>query len=124
MRRIAFNINLDTVAGGERLTALSGGFGGLEPFLLETAEANGHALRCVRPLQMNSDRANFALAGIPAFRLVAGYDNPDANVRFVLTPRDLRTTVAETEMTRAAQLTAALLAASCNEPSSTARRWR
>jgi Zn-dependent M28 family amino/carboxypeptidase len=118
------NINLDTVAGGERLTVLTSGFGALEPFLLETAEANGHALRCVRPLQMNSDHANFALAGIPAFRLVAGYDNPSANVRFVLTPGDLRDKVTEAELIKAAQLTAALLAASCNAPSSTASQWR
>ena len=123
-RRIALNINLDTVAGGERLTALTSGFGSLEPFLLEAAEAGGHTLRCVRPLQMNSDHANFALAGIPAFRLVAGYDNPSANVRFVLTPGDVRDKVTRAEMVKAAQLTAALLAASCNASSSTASRWR
>lgn len=123
-RRIALNINLDTVAGGERLTVLTSGFAGLEPFLLETAEANGHALRCVRPLQMNSDHANFALAGIPAFRLVAGYDNPAANVRLVLTPGDLRDKVTTPELIKAAQLTAALLVASCNAPSPTASQWR
>jgi hypothetical protein len=123
-RRIALNINLDTVAGGEGLTALTSGFGRLEPFLLETAEANGHLLRCVRPLQMNSDHANFALAGIPAFRLVAGYDNPSANVRLVLTPGDLRDKVTEAELIKAAQLTTALLAASCNAPSSAASQWR
>jgi aminopeptidase YwaD len=123
-RRIALNINLDTVAGGDRLTALTSGFGGLEPFLLQTAEANGHDLRCVRPLQMNSDHANFALAGIPAFRLVAGYDDPCANVRFVLTPGDLRDKVTEAELIKAAQITAAVLAACCNAPSSIASQWR
>jgi aminopeptidase YwaD len=123
-RRIALNINLDTVAGGKRLTALTSGFAGLEPFLLEAAAVNGHALRCVRPLQMNSDHANFALAGIPAFRLVAGYDEPYANVRFVLTPGDLRDKVARAEMIKASQLTAALLAASCNAPSPAVAQWR
>ena len=123
-RRVALNINLDTVAGGKRLTALTSGFGGLEPFLLDAAETNGHALRCVRPLQMNSDHANFALAGIPAFRLVAGYDEPDANVRFVLTPGDLRDKASHAELIKAAQLTAALLAASCNAPSPAAAQWR
>ena len=123
-RRIALNINLDTVAGGERLTALTSGFGELEPFLLHTAEANGHVLRCVRPLQMNSDHANFALAGIPAFRLVAGYDEPSANVRLVLTPGDIRDRVTEGELIKAAQLTAALLAAACNAPASAASQWR
>jgi Zn-dependent M28 family amino/carboxypeptidase len=123
-RRIALNINLDTVAGGERLTALTSGFGELEPFLLETAEANGHDMRCVRPLQMNSDHANFALAGVPAFRLVAGYDNPSANVRFVLTPSDLRDKVTGAELIKAAHLTAAILAAGCNAPPSTASQWQ
>ena len=121
---IALNINLDTVAGGKRLTALTSGFAGLEPFLLQTAEANGHRLRCVRPLQMNSDHANFVLAGIPAFRLVAGYDEPTANVRFVLTPGDRRDKVDAAELVNAAQLTAALLSAACNAPSSEAERWR
>jgi aminopeptidase YwaD len=123
-KRIALNINLDTVAGGKRLAALTSGFAGLEPFLLQTAEASGHKLRCVRPLQMNSDHANFALAGIPVFRLLAGYDEPDANVRFVLTPADLRDKVADAELIKAAQLTAAFLAAGCNAPSSTASQWR
>jgi Zn-dependent M28 family amino/carboxypeptidase len=123
-RRIALNINLDTVAGGRHLTALTSGFGEVEPFLLTVAEANDHRLRCVRPLQTNSDHANFALAGIPAFRLVAGYDEPEADVRLVLTPGDVRERVSETELTKAAQLTAALLEASCNAPSSAAARWR
>jgi aminopeptidase YwaD len=123
-RRIALNINLDTVAGGRHLTALTSAFGEVEPFLLAAAEANGHRLRCVRPLQTNSDHANFALAGIPALRLVAGYDEPDSNVRFVLTPGDVRDKVSETELIKAALLAAALLAASCNAPSSTAARWR
>jgi aminopeptidase YwaD len=123
-RHISLNVNLDTVAGGKRLTALTSGFGGLEPLLLETAEANGHALRCVRPLQMNSDHANFALAGIAAFRLVAGYDEPDANVRFVLTPKDRRDKVSQTELVKAAQLAAALVAASCNASSAAAAEWR
>jgi Zn-dependent M28 family amino/carboxypeptidase len=123
-RRIALNINLDTVAGGRHLTALTSGFAGIEPFLLEAAEANGHRLRCVRPLQMNSDHANFALAGIPAFRLVAGYDEPDVNVRFVLTPGDRRDKVETAELANAAQLTAALLAAACNASSSEAEQWR
>ena len=123
-KRIALNINLDTVAGGKRLTALTSGFAGLEPFLLQAAEANGQRLRCVRPLQTNSDHANFALAGVPAFRLVAGYDEPDANVRFVLTPGDRRDKVAMAELVAAAQLTASLLSAACNASSSEAERWR
>jgi aminopeptidase YwaD len=123
-QRIALNVNLDTVAGSKRLTALTSGFSGLEPFLLLAAEANRQKLRCVRPLQTNSDHANFALAGIPAFRLVAGYDEPDANVRFVLTPGDDRGKVETAELVNASQLTAALLAAACNASSAEAALWR
>ena len=123
-KRIALNVNLDTVAGGRRLTALTSGFAGLEPFLLQAANANGHQLRCVRPLQTNSDHANFALAGIPAFRLVAGYDEAGANVRFVLTPGDRRDKVQVDELVTAAQLTASLLAAACNASSPEAAQWR
>ncbi|MEO5696208.1 MAG: M28 family peptidase, partial [Burkholderiaceae bacterium] len=53
--KIAVNVNLDSVAGSPHLTALSSGFAQLEPFLLETAESNGHALRTMRPLMTNSD---------------------------------------------------------------------
>src|SRR5262249_37900677 len=81
---IAVNVNVDSVAGSPRLTAMTSGFASLEPFLLGAAHASGQALRCVRPLMMNSDHGNFAMAGIPAFRLVAGYDDPTANLRFVL----------------------------------------
>jgi Iap family predicted aminopeptidase len=108
---IALNVNLDSVGGGASLTAMTSGFAGLEPFLLEVAAANGHALRCVRPLMMNSDHGNFATAGIPAFRLVAGYDDPHANTRYVLTPADTRDKVAPAELVAAAELSAAVIMA-------------
>ncbi len=73
---IALNINLDSVAGNSRLAALTSGFAHVEPFLMSVAEGEGLDLRCVRPFLPNSDHANFALAGIPAFRLVAGYRRP------------------------------------------------
>ena len=92
--RITLNINLDSVAGDRRLTALTSGFAGLEPFLLQQAEQAGVPLRLFRPLQINSDHANFAQAGIPAFRLVAGFNDPAAATRFVLTPEDSRDKVA------------------------------
>jgi aminopeptidase YwaD len=121
---IALNVNLDSVAGGASLTAMSSGFAALEPFLLEVAAANGRALRCVRPLMMNSDHGNFALAGIPAFRLVAGYDDPLANVRYVLTPSDTRDKVARAELAAAAELSAAVIMAACAAAEAEARKWR
>ncbi len=121
---IALNINLDSVAGGSRLATLTSGFAALEPFLLSVADANGHRLRCVRPLMTNSDHANFAIAGIPAFRMVAGYDDPSALVRLVLTAADTRDKVARPELAAAAQLAACLTAAACQVDGPTASSWR
>ena len=72
----------------------------------------------------NSDHANFALAGIPAVRLVAGFDDPGANVRYVLTPADTRDKVEAGELVRAASLAAATVAAACNADEAAASRWR
>jgi hypothetical protein len=122
--RIAININLDSVAGSAELAALTSGYANVEPFLLEVAAANGLALRTVRPLMTNSDHANFAQAGIPAIRLVAGFDDPAANLRVVLTPADTRDKVVDKDLRRACLLTAALVAAACTADPAEAARWR
>jgi hypothetical protein len=123
-QRITLNVNLDSVGGSPNLAALTSEFAGLEPFLLRVAEASNVALRTIRPLMQNSDHANFALAGIPAMRLVAGFDDPGANLRFVLTPADTRDKVAAGELTRSAVLATAIVAAACNEDTSVAAGWR
>lgn len=123
-KKIALNVNLDSVAGSPHLAALSSGYAGVEPFLLAVAEANGQSLRTVRPLMTNSDHANFALGGIPAIRLVAGFDDPTAHLRVVLTPADTRDKVAQSELRQATLLTAALVAAACNADPTEAARWR
>lgn len=123
-RRIALNVNLDSVGGSPNLAALTSGFAGLEPFLLRIAEASGIPLRTVRPLMQNSDHANFALAGIPALRLVAGFDETNANLRYVLTPADTRDKVREEELRQSAVLAAAIVAAACNADASEVARWR
>jgi len=122
--KIALNVNLDSVAGSPNLAALSSGYAGVEPFLLKVAEANGQSLRVVRPLMTNSDHANFAAGGIPAIRLVAGFDDPAAHLRVVLTAADTRDKVAQGELRQATLLTAALVAAACNAPPEEAERWR
>ena len=121
---IALDVNLDSVAGSASLTAMTSGFAGLEPFLLAVAAANGHKLRCVRPLMMNSDHGNFATAGIPAFRLVAGYDDASANARYLLTPADTRDKVARAELAAAAELSAAVVMAACDAAPAEAQKWR
>jgi hypothetical protein len=117
-------VNLDSVAGSPNLAALSSGYGGVEPFLLQVAADNGQSLRTVRPLMTNSDHANFAAGGIPAIRLVAGFDDPAAHLRVVLTPADSRDKVAQSELRQATLLTAALVGAACNADPVEAARWR
>ena len=123
-RSIALNVNLNSVGGSPDLAALTSGFADLEPYLLRVAEASGIPLRTVRPLMQNSDHANFALAGIPAMRLVAGFDDPSANLRYVLTPADTRDKVREGELRQAAVLTANIIAAACTASDSEAAAWR
>jgi len=121
---IALNVNLDSVAGASKWAALTSGFAGVEPFLMNIAAQEELDLRCVRPFLSNSDHANFAKAGIPAFRLVAGYDDPNSNLRFVLTPNDTRDKVGLSELSAAARLSAAITAAACQASEDEARLWR
>ena len=121
---IALNINLDSIAGSPRLAALTSGFPHLEPFLLKIAEANAREIRCVRPLMANSDHANFALAGIPAFRLVAGFDDPQAHLRLVLTAADTRDKVNAVELASAAQFAACVTAEAACADQQVVESWR
>lgn len=122
--KIALNVNLDSVAGSADLTALTSGFPGLEPFLLKTAASAGENLKLFLPLQMNSDHGNFAQAGIPAFRLVAGFDDSAAATRFVLTPADTRDKVSPSQLTTAARLAAAIVKDSLAASSEMVNFWR
>lgn len=113
---IALNINLDTVGGDTGLTALVSEFAGLERFVQAAAAASGVPLGVYRPMMPNSDHYNFARHGIPALRLVAGFDAPQSNVRHILTPADTRDKVAPAELKNAARLTAALAWRALNAP--------
>ncbi len=121
---IALNVNLDSVAGGAKLTALTSGFVGLEPMLADAAQSAGTSLGVFRPLQSNSDHANFAKAGIPAFRLVAGFDDTEAAARYVLTAHDTRSAVRPDELTTAAALSEAILMAALTAPAEAPADWR
>lgn len=121
---IALNVNLDSVAGGEKLTALTSDFPELEPFLLRCAEETNTPLGLYRPLQMNSDHANFASAGVPAFRLVAGFGDPMAATKNVLTSLDTRKLVKKEELDRAARLTETITRTALNAEIAAAASWR
>lgn len=113
---MAVNINLDSIAGSASLTALTSGFARLGVFLRDAAQGAGRTLRTHRPLMRNSDHANFADHGIPATRLIAGFDEPDSALRYLLTGADRRDLV-PAEQLRAATVTAgALLWAALTAP--------
>lgn len=107
---IALNINLDTVGGDTRLTALTSEFPRLAGFVTDAAAAAGIAVETYVPLMSNSDHYNFAQHGIPALRLVAGFGRPECNIKHILTRGDTRDKVAPAELAAAARLTVALLA--------------
>ncbi|HWT08893.1 MAG TPA: M28 family peptidase [Roseomonas sp.] len=114
--RMAVNINLDSIAGGPSLTALTSGFAGLGPFLRDAAAQAGLPLRTHLPLMTNSDHANFAAHGIPAARLVAGFDAPDSALRYLLTAADTRAIVPMQELKAATITAGALLWAALTAP--------
>ncbi|HEY8334418.1 MAG TPA: M28 family peptidase [Tardiphaga sp.] len=117
---IVLNVNLDSVGGGRRLTALISEFPNLEPFVRKTAFSVGVHL----PLMMNSDHANFAAHGIPALRLVAGFDDPSSDIRHVLTAADTRDKVTRPELQMAALAAAELVWAALHAPADEVAAWR
>ena len=96
------NLNLDSVGGAFGLTALTSGFERLDAWVKATTARADLPIATHLPLMANSDHANFAAHGIPAVRLIAGFNAPESNLRFVLTAADTRDKV------RAGELDAAL----------------
>jgi Zn-dependent M28 family amino/carboxypeptidase len=87
-----------------------------ERFVASVASEVGIPVRLVPKLLRNSDHFNFARHGIPALRLVAGFDEPDSRVRYLLTSADTRDKVAETELRNATALAAALTWSAMEDP--------
>ena len=106
--RIVLNLNLDSIAGAPSLTALTSGFPALGAFVQAAAAAAGLLLAVHQPLMPNSDHANFAARGIPALRLLAGFDEPTSNLRYLLTGADTRILTNVREL-KASTLTGAAL---------------
>lgn len=105
---LKLNINLDTVAGDETLTALTSDFPALEPFVQRASSAAGLHIGSYLPLMPNSDHANFAALGVPAMRLLAGFDRPSSRVNNILSAGDRRPLVRESELRRALRATLTL----------------
>jgi Iap family predicted aminopeptidase len=107
---VALNLNLDTlVGGGSPLAALVSGFADLDDWVGRVARDIALDLRTVLPLMANSDHASFAAAGIPALRLLGGFDDPLAPPRYVLTAADTRDKVSLTALKAGTLVAAELL---------------
>src|SRR5215475_8254843 len=107
-RSMVINVNLDSVGGTLGLTALTSGFERLDAWVKDTAARAGLPIATHVPLMANSDHANFAAHGIPAVRLLAGFNAPDSNLRLVLTAADNRDKVQPGELDQALRVATTL----------------
>ena len=107
-RSMVINVNLDSVGGAFGLTALTSGFERLDAWVKDTAVRAGLPIATHVPLMANSDHANFAAHGIPAVRLLAGFNAPDSNLRLVLTAADTRDKVQPEELDQALRIATTL----------------
>lgn len=120
-RKIALAINLDTLTGSPHLAALTQGWRDVEAFVADATAGAGAPIRMIRPILGNSDHYNFFRAGIPTFRLIAGYEDPTSLTRFLLTPADTRDKVDIGQLRIATMTTAALVTAACDAAERPAR---
>lgn len=104
-----FNLNLDSIAGHPRLVALTSGFTALGSFVQGAAARIGAEVAVHLPLMVNSDHANFAAHGIPALRLLAGFDAPEGALRHLLTGADTRALVPPNELKAATLVAGSIL---------------
>lgn len=112
--RRVLNVNLDSLAGDDALTALTSGVPGMEAFLRAALAPAGLAIGMHPGFMGNSDHANYLRAGIPAFRLCAGFERPASPLGLLLTRADTRDKVHPHQLKTAASVTAAILLAACS----------
>ena len=115
-RAIAAVVNLDTLGGSPDFTCLTSGFAALDTFVSSVAAERGLELAIWRPLMRNSDHFNFARHGIPALRLIAGFDDENAGARYLLTEADTADRVSADELRRGALVAAELVWAALAAP--------
>ncbi|MDE0060452.1 MAG: M28 family metallopeptidase [Defluviicoccus sp.] len=116
-RAVAVVVNLDTLGGSPDFTCLTSGFAALDGFVARVAAARGLDIATWRELLRNSDHFNFAERGIPALRLIAGFGDPDAGARYLLTEADTAERVSADELRLGAVVAAELVRAALGAPS-------
>ncbi len=85
------------------------GFESLAQLVSQAANKCGVSVRIHDELIRNSDHYNFAVAGIPAVRIIAGFGEQDSKLRHVLTSCDTRSLVSADELDNAFQLTMSIV---------------
>ncbi|WP_186178486.1 M28 family peptidase [Burkholderia gladioli] len=115
--RLLLNVNLDTVGGSSKLTALISEFPKLERLIRMASESSGVDVDTSLPLRANSDHYNFARVGVPAFRLLAGFDEPESRVQHILSGGDTRDKVFPEELRTALAYVCALIRTAIANPS-------
>ena len=113
-RKIALVVNLDTICGSSRLSALISGMDDVGRFVEQHSQTCPLPVDLVRPVMANSDHYNFFMAGIPSFRLIAGYEDPAAETRFLLTPADTRARIDMERYMLAVQLAGRIAYEACS----------
>lgn len=108
-RNIDLNVNLDVVAGSPNLTALISGFPHLERLIEQASAESSIKVNTYLPLVANSDHYNFARSGIPAFRLLAGFNEPHSRVRHILSGSDRRDKVEPAELERSLEFVCSVI---------------
>ncbi|WP_305983702.1 M28 family peptidase [Roseibium sp. MMSF_3544] len=121
--QILLNINADTVVGGQGLTALTSGFKGLSSWLERELAESSLSLKIHEPFQPNSDHASFARHGIPALRLLSGFNEPESAAKFVLTGGDTRELVDPSSLERAVDVTEHLTLSALRAGPDITGRW-
>jgi aminopeptidase YwaD len=115
-KAIALNINLDMLAGSRHFTCLTSEFEDLDRFVIAVSAMAGIDLATHGRLLRNSDHFNFARVGIPALRLIAGFDKPKSGARFVLTEGDNFDRVSLDEVKFGASVAAEIVWSALNWP--------
>ncbi|MCR2764092.1 M28 family peptidase [Microbacterium sp. zg.B48] len=105
-RRIRCNVNVDTPVGFPRLFGLTAGDPLILGLLRRASQIGGTPVHPVYAHTTNSDHANFLAAGIPAVRLIGGYNDESADSRLLLTAADTRHRVEPLDLKHGAIVTA------------------
>jgi Zn-dependent M28 family amino/carboxypeptidase len=105
LRNICIVINLDTLAGSPDLVALTSGFDDLGEFVRRVCSSLDRTIPVIPKVMANSDHFTFSSQGVPAIRLVAGFEKPADRTKYLLTEGDTREKIEPTEF-KLATLTA------------------